>query len=82
MHACVWCGEGKAKPCHGYSGPRGLGSFSLGSILMSKKASHTCHAWKESEGADAGLPGSPGVGHKEGDTSLKRNTCLRWGDCA
>ena len=44
VHVCVWCGERKAKLCHGYSGPRGLGSFSLGSILMSKKESHTCHA--------------------------------------
>ena len=38
---CVSGGKREAQLCHGYSGPMDLGGFSLESILMRKKESHT-----------------------------------------
>lgn len=77
---CVSGGKREAQLCRGYSGPMDLGGFSLESILMRKKESHTYMSGRslKERGWDARIPWG---GHKEGDTSLKRDTCLHWGDC-
>ena len=61
---CVSGGKREAQLCRGYSGPMDLGGFSLESILMRKKESYL-YVWKESKGAEAGMPGSPGVGTRK-----------------
>lgn len=62
-------------------GPMDLAGFSLESFLMRRKESHTfkcLEGAQRSRGSDARFPLG---GHKESDTSLQRDTCLRWGDC-
>ena len=77
---CVSGGKREAQLCHGYSGPMDLGGFSLESILMRKKESHTYMSGRSLKEQRLGCQDPLGW-HKEGDTSLKRDTCLCWGDC-